>query len=183
MYCSSCGAKNADDDIFCGQCGAKLAASSLPQGEDNAAREALPPLPMAMDSRAEYAMLRPPEDEMRPLTRVAYNIHDSEQRMAVSGALNFAFVGLCVGIVANLLAIFDKMSKLTQSLKTSGETYLSKTIYEQMGGDHTMGLMWLCLLFAALVLLFIVVGKLKLRLKKINRKEKKFKAKGIFLDI
>ena len=46
-----------------------------------------------------------------------------------------------------------------------------------------MGLMWLCLLFALLVLLFILVGKLKLRLKKINRKERKFKAKGIFLDI
>lgn len=181
MYCSSCGTKCTDGDVFCGQCGAKLAAESLPQGENNAAREVLPPPPM--DSRAEYAMLRPPEDEMRPLTKVAYNIHDSEQRMAVSGALNVVFVGLCLGIVANLLAIFDKMSKLTQSLRTSGETYLSKTIYDQMGGDHTMGLMWLCLLFAALVLLFIVVGKLKLRLKKINRKEKKFKAKGIFLDL
>ncbi len=181
MYCSSCGTKCAEGDAFCGQCGAKLSAESLPQGNSTSAQEALPPPPM--DSLAEYAMLRPPEEEMRPLTKVAYNIHDSEQRMAVSGALNIAFVVLCLGIVANLLAIFDKMSKLTQSLKTSGETYLSQTIYEQMGGDHTMGLMWLCLLFAALVLLFIVVGKLKLRLKKINRKEKKFKAKGIFIDL
>lgn len=182
MYCSSCGAKNADGDVFCGQCGAKLAASSLPQGEPAAAQEALPPPPV-MDSRAEFAMLRPPEEEMRPLTKIAYDIHDSEQRVAVSGAINVAFVGLCLGIVATLLAIFDKMSKLTQSLRTSGETYLSQTIYEQMGGDHTMDLMWLCLLFAALVILFILAGKLKLRLKKINRKEKKFKAKGIFLDL
>lgn len=182
MYCSSCGAKNVDGDVFCGQCGAKLAASSMPQGESAAAQEALPPPPI-MDSRAEYAMLRPPEEEMRPLTKIAYDIHDSEQRVAVSGTINVVFVGLCLGIVATLLAIFDKMSKLTQSLRTSGETYLSQTIYEQMGGDHTMGLMWLCLLFAALVLLFILAGKLKLRLKKINRKEKKFKAKGIFLDL
>lgn len=181
MYCSHCGAQNADDDNYCGQCGKKLSDDPLPRGENAERQDALPPPPM--DSRAEYAMLRPPEDEMRPLTRVAYNIHDSEQRIAVSGALNVLFVGLCVGIIANLLAIFDKMNKLTQSLRTSGETYLSKNIYEQMGGDHTMGLMWLCLLFAALVLLFILIGKLKLRLKKINRKEKKFKAKGIFIDI
>lgn len=181
MYCSSCGAKNADDDIYCGQCGKKLSGSSLPNGESADRQESLPPPPM--DSRAEYAMLRPPEDEMRLLTKVAYNIHDSEQRVAVSGALNVIFVGLCVGIIANLLAIFDKMSKLTLSLRTSGETYLSKNIYDQMGGDHTMSLMWLCLLFAALVVLFILIGKLKLRLKKINRKEKKFKSKGIFIDI
>lgn len=181
MYCSSCGAKNSDDDIYCGQCGKRLSGSSLPNGENADRQDALPPPPM--DSRAEYAMLRPPEDEMRPLTKVAYNIHDSEQRVAVSGALNVIFVGLCVGIIANLLAIFDKMSKLTLSLRTSGETYLSKNIYDQMGGDHTMSLMWLCLLFAALVVLFILIGKLKLRLKKINRKEKKFKSKGIFIDI
>jgi uncharacterized membrane protein len=181
MYCSHCGAKNADDDSYCGQCGKKLTSDSLPKGDNAEGQSILPPPPM--DSRAEYAMLRPPEDEMRPLTRVAYSIHDSEQHVAVSTALNVLFVGLCVGIIANLLEIFDKMNKLTQSLKTSGETYLSKTIYEQMGGNHTMGLMWLCLLFAVLVLLFILIGKLKLRLKKINRKEKKFKAKGIFIDI
>ncbi len=182
MYCSKCGAKNADTDAFCGQCGAKLAAapSSAQGGAEN--NEVLPPPPV-MDSRAEFAMLRPPESEMRPLTKAAYSIHDSEQGVAVSGALSVLFVGLCIGMIANLLAIFDKMSKLTQSLKTSGETYLSQNIYEQVGGDHTMGLMWLCLLFAVLVLLYIVVGKLKLRLKKINRKEKKFKAKGLFIDV
>lgn len=184
MYCSKCGAKNADTDAFCGQCGAKLAAAPSSSGASGGENpEALPSPPPVMDSRAEFAMLRPPESEMRPLTKVAYDIHDSEQGTAVSGVLSVLFVGLCVGMIANLLAIFDKMSKLTQSLKTSGETYLSQNIYEQMGGDHTMGLMWLCLLFALLVLLYILVGKLKLRLKKINRKEKKFKAKGIFIDI
>lgn len=184
MYCSHCGAQNADTDAFCGQCGAKLAGAPSSAGQSSAENtEALPSPPPVMDSRAEFAMLRPPESEMRPLTKVAYDIHDSEQGTAVSGVLSVLFVGLCVGMIANLLAIFDKMSKLTQSLKTSGETYLSQNIYEQMGGDHTMGLMWLCLLFALLVLLYILVGKLKLRLKKINRKEKKFKAKGIFIDI
>ncbi len=182
MYCSKCGAQNADTDAFCGQCGAKLTAAA-PNASAAGAGEALPNPPPVMDSRAEFAMLRPPESEMRPLTKVAYDIHDSEQGAAVSGVLSVLFVGLCVGMIANLLAIFDKMSKLTQSLRTSGETFLSQNIYEQMGGNHTMGLMWLCLLFALLVLLYILVGKLKLRLKKINRKEKRFKSKGIFIDI
>ena len=188
MYCSHCGAQNADTDAFCGHCGQKLmggnpASAGTGQPLPNAgAGDSLPPPPV-MDSRAEFAMLRPPESEMRPLTKVAYDIHDSEQGPAVSGVLSVVFVGLCVGMIANLLAIFDKMNKLTMSLRTSGETYLSQNIYEQMGGNHTMGLMWLCLLFALLVLLYILVGKLKLRLKKINRKEKRFKAKGIFIDI
>ena len=187
MYCSKCGAQNADTDAFCGSCGAKLiagpAAGGPTAGAAGGTGETIPTPPPVMDSRAEFAMLRPPESEMRPLTKVAYDIHDSEQGAAVSGALSVVFVGLCIGMIANLLAIFDKMSKLTQSLKTSGETYLSQNIYEQMGGNHTMGLMWLCLLFALLVLLYVVVGKLKLRLKKIYRKEKKFKAKGIYFDI
>ena len=182
MYCSHCGAQNADTDLFCGSCGQKLAgaqdAAQTPPGQTIPT----PPTPV-MDSRAEFAMLRPPESEMRPLTKAAYDIHDSDQCAAVSGVLSVVFVALCVGMIANLLAIFDKMNKLTQSLRTSGETYLSQSIYEQMGGNHTMGLMWLCLLFALLVLLYILVGKLKLRLKKINRKERRFKAKGIFIDI
>ena len=186
MYCSHCGAQNADTDAFCGNCGQKLvsggaAGQQMPQS--GGVNDAIPSPPPVMDSRAEFAMLRPPESEMRPLTKAAYDIHDSEQAAAVSGVLGVVFVALCAGMIANLLAIFDKMNKLTQSLRTSGETYLSQNIYEQMGGNHTMGLMWLCLLFALLVLLFILVGKLKLRLKKINRKERKFKAKGIFLDI
>lgn len=182
MYCSKCGAQNADTDAFCGQCGAKLsAAASTAAGGGNS--EAVPTPPPVMDSRAEFAMLRPPEAEMRPLTKVAYDIHDSEQGPVVGSVLSILFAGLCVGMIANLLAIFDKMSKLTQSLRTSGETYLSQNIYEQMGGSHTMGLMWLCLLFALLVLLYILVGKLKLRLKKISRKERRFKQKGIYIDI
>ena len=71
----------------------------------------------------------------------------------------------------------------TYSLKTSSGTKLSDEIYSQLRGDNTMDLIWLCVLFASLVLLYIVVGKIKLRLKKINRKEKKFKAKGLFIDI
>ena len=163
--------------MYCSHCGAQDAAQT-PPGQTIPT----PPTPV-MDSRAEFAMLRPPESEMRPLTKAAYDIHDSDQCAAVSGVLSVVFVALCVGMIANLLAIFDKMNKLTQSLRTSGETYLSQSIYEQMGGNHTMGLMWLCLLFALLVLLYILVGKLKLRLKKINRKERRFKAKGIFIDI
>lgn len=182
MFCSSCGKKVDDNDVFCGYCGAPLSPESAASSKRNSNTDDVTPPPQ-MDSRAEYAMLRPPEAEMRPLTKIAYDIHDSEQSAAVAGALSVVFVGLCLGMVANLLAIFDKMNKLSQSLRTSGETYLSQTLYKQMGGDNTMGLMWLCLLLAGLVLLFIVVGKLKLRLKKINRKERKFKAKGIFLDL
>ncbi|MBQ5544834.1 MAG: zinc ribbon domain-containing protein [Clostridia bacterium] len=183
MYCSKCGAQNADTDAFCGQCGAKLSAASPTGAPGGDGQGAIPTPPPAMDSRAEFAMLRPPEAEMRPLTKVAYDIHDSDQGPVVGSVLSVIFVGLCVGMIANLLAIFDKMSKLTQSLRTSGETYLSQNIYEQMGGSHTMGLMWLCLLFALLVLLYILVGKLKLRLKKISRKERRFKQKGIYIDI
>ena len=136
-----------------------------------------------MDSRAEFAMLRPPESEMRPLTKLAYDIHDSEQAKTISAVLSLIFVGLCVGVIANLLAIFEKMNKLTYSLKTSSGTRLADEIYSQLRGDSTMDLIWLCVLFASLVLLYIVVGKIKLRLKKIYRKEKKFKAKGLFIDI
>ena len=177
MFCSHCGAQNADDDLFCGNCGQKLS------GDNSGAAIEDEELPPVMDSRAEFAMLRPPESEMRPLTKVAYDIHDSEQAKTVSAVLSVIFVGLCLGVIATLLAIFEKMNNLTYSLRTSSGTKLSDEIYSQLRGDNVMDLVWLCVLFASLVLLYIVVGKIKLRLKKINRKEKKFKAKGLFIDI
>ena len=177
MYCSHCGAQNADDDLFCGSCGQRLSGDvPVNPAED----EELPPV---MDSRAEFAMLRPPESEMRPLTKIAYDIHDSEQAKTISAVLSVIFVGLCLGVIANLLAIFEKMNNLTYSLKTSSGTKLADEIYSQLRGDSTMDLVWLCVLFASLVLLYIVVGKSKLKLKKVYRKEKKFKAKGLFIDI
>ena len=179
MYCSHCGAQNSDSDLFCGSCGQKLSGGST-AGPAAAPDDELPPV---MDSRAEFAMLRPPESEMRPLTKLAYDIRDSEQAKAISAVLSVIFVGLCLGVIANLLAIFEKMNNLTYPLKTSTGTKLSDEIYSQLRGDSTMDLIWLCVLFASLVLLYIVVGKIKLRLKKIYRKEKKFKAKGLFIDI
>ncbi len=173
MYCSYCGAQNADDDAFCGNCGQKLSGdSSDAQTDDD----------LVLDSRAEFAMLRPPEAEMRPLTKIAYDIHDAEQSKTISAVLSVVFVGLCIGMIANLLEIFDKMNKLTYTLKSTSGTKVSEW-YGELGGTNTMDLVWLCVLFASLVLLFIVIGKIKLRLKKINRKEKRFKAKGIYLDI
>ena len=80
MYCSHCGAQNADDDLFCGSCGQRLSGDvPVNPAED----EELPPV---MDSRAEFAMLRPPESEMRPLTKIAYDIHDSEQAKTMPGS-------------------------------------------------------------------------------------------------
>ena len=79
MYCSKCGAQNADTDAFCGQCGAKLSAASPTGAPGGDGQGAIPTPPPVMDSRAEFAMLRPPEAEMRPLTKVAYDIHDSDQ--------------------------------------------------------------------------------------------------------
>ena len=172
MYCPKCGTLNSDSDAFCGNCGTKLSDDAVGMDDD---------LPV-LDSRAEFAMLRPPEAEMRPLTKVAYDIHDAEQAKVISAVLSVVFAGLCVGMIANLLEIFDKMNKLTYSLKSSSGTKISEW-YGELGGTNTMDLVWLCVLFASLVLLFIVIGKIKLRLKKINRKEKRFKAKGIYLDI
>ncbi len=178
MFCSKCGKENLDGDVFCGECGARLLPAST---QYDRADEALPP--PVMDSRAEFIMQRPPEDEMRPLTRVAYAIHDSEQHSTLSALVSVVFVAFCVGIVANLLAIFEKMNSLAQTLNTSGETYLSEIISDQVSGDHITSLVLLTLLLALLTFLFVVSGKLKLRLKKINRKERKFKSKGIFLDV
>jgi len=175
IYCSQCGSQNADEDMFCGNCGQKLHGEASGTGMD----EDLPPV---LDSRAEFAMLRPPEAEMRPLTKIAYDIHDAEQSKTISAVLSVVFAGLCVGMIANLLEIFDKMNKLTYTLKSSSGTKVSEW-YGELGGTNTMDLVWLCVLFASLVLLYIVIGKIKLRLKKINRKEKRFKAKGIYLDI
>jgi hypothetical protein len=172
MYCPKCGTLNSDEDAFCGNCGTRLSDDTSDVEDD---------IPV-LDSRAEFAMLRPPEWEMRPLTKIAYDIHDAEQAKTISAVLSVVFVGLCVGMIANLLEIFDKMNKLTYSLKSNSGTKISEW-YGELGGTNTMDLVWLCVLFASLVLLFIVIGKIKLRLKKINRKEKRFKAKGIFLDI
>ena len=97
MYCSHCGAQNADDDLFCGSCGQRLAGDSITGVED----EELPPV---MDSRAEFAMLRPPESEMRPLTKLAYDIHDSEQAKTISAVLSVIFVGLC-SIALNIVML------------------------------------------------------------------------------
>lgn len=113
---------------------------------------------------------------MRPLTRAAYNISESEHGPAASLLVSLLFVLLSLGMVAVLIKIFETISKLGQAMGTSEiEGSLRELFYGQAATNNAQLLIWLVVLFAVMVILFFVCGKLNLRLKKVNRKLKKEK--------
>lgn len=183
MICTKCMAVNDNEDRFCFKCGAPL---SVGAENHSAPEDAANDSARAQNEAASYAtinaktMLAAREARksdiaaMRPLTRAAYNIAESDNSSAISALINILYVLLGLGTVATLIKIFETISKLGQSFSTSGiEGTVSEVFYGQASTDNAQLLIWLILLFVVAAVGFICCGKLSIRLKKVNRKRKK----------
>lgn len=156
MVCGRCGKKNETGSQFCEKCGNPLTAESS---------ERIPALVNAEDI--------PP---VRPLTNLAYKIYDSENKSLIRSFLYLVFAALAVGTIAILFTLKDEVSKMISLLSFGGR---AETIEEMeiVRGNAANGawqaVLILILLLIASVILYIFIGRLLARLRKVSLKEKK----------
>ena len=173
MICAKCSAVNGNEDRFCQKCGAPLLGASRTEGagmpiNDDMASQNATTMIAAREARLVDVK------NMRPLTRAAYNISESDHGPVMSMLVSLLFVVLSLGMVAVLIKIFETISKLGQAMGTSEiEGSLRELFYGQSATNNAQLLGWLIVLFIVMVVAFVVCGKLNLRLKKVNRKKKK----------
>ncbi len=184
MICTKCSAVNDNGDRFCFKCGAPLPAAgeasySAPEsGPDEQTRAANEAASLATINAQTMLAAREARkgdiSSMRPFTRVAYNIAESENGPMMSGLVSILYIVLGLGAVATLIKIFETITKLGESFSTSGiEGTVSEMFYGKASSDNAQLLIWLILLFVVVTIGFICCGKLNIRLKKVNRKKKK----------
>lgn len=172
MICAKCSALNGNEDRFCQKCGAPLLSEGQRNGSayasDDLAAQNATTMIAARDARLVDVK------NMRPLTRAAYNVCESEHGPALSLLVSLCFVVLSLGMVAVLIKIFETITKLGQSMVSSEiEGSLSDLFYSTATANNAQLLGWLIALFVLMVAAFLVCGKLNLRIKKVNRKKKK----------
>ncbi len=171
MICPKCAAVNDNDDKFCYKCGAPLLSgnqSGTRVTAENMATINAQTLLAAREARKTDI------SSMRPLTRLAYNIVESERSSSLSSAVSVFYVVFCLGLVATLIKIFETISKLGESLASSGiEGSLSEKFYGTASNNNAQLLIWLIVLFVVLAVGFIGCGKLNIRIRKVSRKKKR----------
>ena len=171
MLCTKCSAMNSDGDSFCYACGSPLGANAQPGGAyskaDAATINATTMLAAKEARKVDVANLR-------PLTRAAYNISESEHSATLSLLLSLLNVVLSLGLVAVLIKIFDTISLLGQSVTSSSiEGSFSDLFYGSSTSNNVQLLCWLVVLLLFMVGAFLVCGRLGIRVRKVNRKKKR----------
>ena len=171
MVCRKCNAVNSDDDRFCFKCGAVLsAASEGPEGQADFETQNATTMLSVKEARIVDVK------NMRPLTRTAYNIAESERGPTIQVLVSLLYVVLSLGMVGVLIKIFDTVGTLVQSINTNDiEGSLSEQFYKNATTDNAQMLGWLVLLFVIMVIAFVSCGRLKIRLQKVYRKKHKEK--------
>lgn len=192
MICSKCGSQNDAGDAYCYNCGSSLAVhdygtynaqSEQPSGatdpngypidgQQNAGAEP----DLSVTSRSALAIRdakRADISNMRPITRAAYALEDKDGGTFARVVVSLLFFGLCIGMVACLIAIFETFSKITQAATAQAISGSLSELYQSANGQNAQTLLWLVIIFIVLVIAFVVVGKLVLRMKKVRRKRRK----------
>lgn len=167
MVCTKCSAVNADGDRFCFKCGAPLpnAAGEGPDGQPDIATQNATTMLSVKEARIVDVR------NMRPLTRTAYNIAESEHGSTIQFLVSLLYVVLSLGMVAVLIKIFDTISNLVQAVNSSDiEGSLSEQFYKTASVQNAQFLGWLIVLFIVMVIAFTSCGRLKIRLQKVYRK-------------
>ena len=178
MICSKCAAVNDNEDKFCYKCGAPLAADSAGAAGAQQAGPRVTADTMATINAQTLLAARDARKSdiagMRPLTRVAYNIVESEKGSSISSVVSIAYAAFCLGLVATLIKIFETITKLGESFTSSGiEGSLSEKFYGAASNNSAQLLIWLVALCVVLAVGFICCGKLNIRIRKVARKKKK----------
>lgn len=194
MICSNCAALSEEGDRFCYNCGKELVDyesttrtnttggfdqdgypiddANIPDDDNK--------LGLSVKANAALAIRdakRVDISNMRPITRVAYQIESSDKAGSIGTLLSIAFFGICVGLVVTLLALFEQLELFSQTYGSMGAENITNEdrlteIYKISNTEVGQSLLWLVLGFAALLIGFVVVGKLVLRTKKVRRKKR-----------
>ncbi len=193
IKCPNCKTENDNEDLFCFSCGAPLAldeetAKASAAGDsverdpdgypiyDKKNGDAMRPQTNTAQSIAVGTRKAIEKDlkGLRPITRAAYYVVQSDNTTWVRTGLVLMFVACAVGIVMLIRQIFEKMTNIVESLgiNTSIETGLTE-IYKASISDYTEHLIGYILLLFIVIFIYILLGRLILRIKKVRRKKKK----------
>lgn len=193
VKCPNCKTENDNEDLFCFACGAPLAldeeTAKASAANDSVERD--PDGYPIYDKKNGDAMRAQPNTAqsiavgtrkaiekdlkgLRPITRAAYYVVQSDNTTWVRTGLVLMFVASCVGILMLIRAIFEEMTRIVESMgiNTSIETGLTQ-IYKASITDYTEKLIAYILLLFIVIFIYILLGRLILRIKKVRRKKKK----------
>lgn len=179
MICPKCAEINDNNDRFCYKCGAPLSegnAEQSAQGQQSAPTTDSSAL-ATINAKTMLAAREARKSDistMRPVTRAAYNIVESERGGTMIGIITVLYGVFCLGMVATLIKIFETISKLGESFASSGiEGSLSEKFYGVSSNNNAQLLLWLILLFIVMAIGFVSCGKLNIRIRKVSRKKKR----------
>lgn len=199
IKCPNCKTDNDNEDVFCYACGAPLAldeeTAKASAADDSVERD--PDGYPIYDKKNGSAMRNQPNTAqsiavgtrkaiekdlkgLRPITRAAYYVVQSDNTTWIKTGIMVLFVACCVAILAIIRAIFDKMTLIVESIgiNTDIKTGLTE-IYEANLSEYTEGLIVYILLLFLAVFVYILLGRLLLRIKKVRRKKKKVEQKDM----
>jgi len=193
MVCGKCSAINDDGDRFCYKCGTPLSAGEQPDSGSNAGSN---PRASQSQSASGGESFKPTTEDrlaisatttlaakkarisdvkgMRPLTQAAYNIVESDRGPVYSTLISLLNVILSLVIVADIIMIFDTINLIVSSSTSSKiDGGLYETVYKDLTSENQMRLFWALVIFVVLVLAFVTIGRLSIRINKVNRKRKR----------
>ncbi|MDR1002704.1 MAG: zinc finger Ran-binding domain-containing protein [Oscillospiraceae bacterium] len=183
MNCNVCGAVNPAGRAVCENCGAALPSADVrtdpngypifDEGESLAGSRKGTAKNIAVGSQAA---IEKDLKGLRPLTRTAYQIVRADNTPWIKLGLYVSFVVLCFAIIATIMGIFDTMKTMVQAQLNSGSdisTGLRDIIYKAQAGDSLDALIWLSVLLVVLIFVYVLVGRLILRIQKVRRKKKR----------
>lgn len=188
MICAKCSAVNDDGDRFCYKCGTALRSGAQNERAGNAGPQASQPaggenfqpttedrLTISATTTLAAKKARVSDvKSMRPLTQAAYNIVESDRGPIYSTLISLLHIIISLAIVADVILIFDTIDLIVASSTSSMiEGSLSELAYQSLSGENQIRLMWSIVLFVVLVMSFVCVGRLSIRINKVNRKRKR----------
>jgi len=189
MVCGKCSAINDDGDRFCYKCGSPLTADAQSSGSSAGAGQQSSAQPggeqfkpttedrLTISATTTLAAKKARVSDvksMRPLTQAAYNIVESDRGPIYSTLISLLNVIISLAIVADVILIFETIDLIVASTTSSQiEGSLSALAYQNLTGENQMRLMWSLVVFVVLVMAFVAVGRLSIRINKVNRKRKR----------
>lgn len=199
IKCPNCKTENDSEDLFCYSCGAPLALDEEKAKEsaasdkverdpdgypiyDKKSGEAIRTQSNTAQSIAVGTRKAIEKDlkGLRPITRAAYYVVQSDNTTWVRTGLVVMFVACCVGIITIISLIFNEMKRIVESLGINASIRTGLTdIYEKNLSGYTERLVTYIILLFIAVFIYILLGRLILRIKKVRRKKKKVEQKDM----
>lgn len=159
MICNKCSTQNEENSKFCENCGNPL-VDGMTAAMPAISEDDLPP--------------------MRPYTKMAYAIYDSEKRGLIKLILYIVFIALCVGmvaVVAELISTWDTLSVSLGSSFREVQIQSVETVRNAVGADSGKTIILLILALVLIIFAYILLGRFLLRLKKVERYERTMQKK------